>query len=548
MLSSGTRIGPHRVESWVGEGSTGQSYRGQRTEGDRKKESFYLKLLPREISEQRGFEELFIQECQALEQVDGPGIWPLQKFGVMKWKHWVAYDWYPGKAISIMDVSNSIHAQDIEDEEFKYVHSLEDDLKYDSHAWKVDSLLNLMITLHRGMYQAHNIGFVHGNLKPSNILITRAGNEKIEAWITEFGLYRLVTMPTKNKEQDSTNDSSATTLEAQASQNRSADFRPQTQVWGEVPDESWDLHALGRVVQEILVKRERKEDFTEWKAWADHAVSENPFQSAAHSMAALPGVGDISEYGVKLEDGSEISDEETERIRKKREQEWAFEEKTSNLRFRRNMTGLVGGLFLFVYLIKSIYLFFLPAPWTEYSLEGLLDSYQLAAGLWSGQSWGILPGAYDDEGDGGQDVVGNWETDNGLFRLDFRKFKMPEDDGESKKLWQFIGKGATSADNYYVWSDYLAYDRKRDALLLIKRTDGETTYKPGKELERMPRLYPEGRFFDKSSGVKSAELVFERKGERGISWELFIGIGFLLSSSMYLRNLNKMILAGSDAF
>ena len=172
----------------------------------------------------------------------------------------------------------------------------------------------------------------------------------------------------------------------------------------------------------------------------------------------------------------------------------------------------------------------------------------MAAGLWSGQSWGILPGAYDDEGDGGQDVVGNWETDNGLFRLDFRKFKMPEDDGESKKLWQFIGKGATSADNYYVWSDYLAYDRKRDALLLIKRTDGETTYKPGKELERMPRLYPEGRFFDKSSGVKSAELVFERKGERGISWELFIGIGFLLSSSMYLRNLNKMILAGSDAF
>ena len=46
---------------------------------------------------------------------------------------------------------------------------------------------------------------------------------------------------------------------------------------------------------------------------------------------------------------------------------------------------------MLIYLIKSIYLFFSPAPWTEYSLEGVLDSYQLAAGVWSGQAWGILP-------------------------------------------------------------------------------------------------------------------------------------------------------------
>ena len=44
-------------------------------------------------------------------------------------------------------------------------------------------------------------------------------------------------------------------------------------------------------------------------------------------MEALPGVGDIAQYGVKIEDSSEISTEETEKIRKKREQEWAFEEK-----------------------------------------------------------------------------------------------------------------------------------------------------------------------------------------------------------------------------
>ena len=98
--------------------------------------------------------------------------------------------------------------------------------------------------------------------------------------------------------------------------------------------------------------------------------------------------------------------------------------------------------------------------------------------------------------------------EDGLFKLDFRKFKKPEDKGESKKLWQFIGKGATSDDDYHIWSDYLSYDRKRDALLLIKRTDGETIYKPGKEGDRSPRLYPERRFIDRTSEVKPAELIF----------------------------------------
>ena len=533
------------MEAWVSEGATGQSYKAERTEGEQKKQLFYVKLLPREISEKRGFEELFMQECQALEQIEGPGIWPLRKFGVMKWKHWLAYDWHSGKAFKI---ENDAEENESREEEFEYIYSLEDDLKLHPQKWAEKDLLALMITLHRALYQTHSNGFLHGNLKPSNILISRPEDGQLEAWITEFGLYRLVTMASETTSGDESDDTAATTLQAQESQNRSADFRPANQGWGQGVDEKWDLFGLGVVVKEIMKKMEPTCDLSEWKAWSEKATSDDSFESVAYSMDALPGVGDISQYGVKIEDASEISSEETERIRKKREQEWAFEEKTGDLRFRRNMTGLVGGLFVLAYLIKSVYLFFSPAPWTEYSLDGVLDSYQLAAGIWSGQAWGILPGAYDDEGDGGQDVVGEWEKEDGLFKLDFRKFKTPEDNGESKKLWQFIGKGATSPDDYFIWSDYLSYDRSRDALLLIKRTDGETTYKPGKEGDRSPRLYPERRFIDRSSDVKPAELMFARTGESGISWELFLGLGFLLSCSMYFRSLNRLILAGPESF
>ena len=48
------------MEAWVSE-ATGQSYKAERTEGEQKKQLFYVKLLPREISEKRGFEELFMQ-------------------------------------------------------------------------------------------------------------------------------------------------------------------------------------------------------------------------------------------------------------------------------------------------------------------------------------------------------------------------------------------------------------------------------------------------------------------------------------------------------
>jgi len=101
MLSSGTRIGPSRIVSWLGDGSCGQSYECVETEGERKGDTVCAKLIHREISESKGFEDYFLQECQALEQVEGPGIWPIQKFGVMKWKHWIYYPWLQGQSMML---------------------------------------------------------------------------------------------------------------------------------------------------------------------------------------------------------------------------------------------------------------------------------------------------------------------------------------------------------------------------------------------------------------------------------------------------------------
>ena len=50
--------------------------------------------------------------------------------------------------------------------------------------------------------------------------------------------------------------------------------------------------------------------------------------------------------------------------------------------------------------------------------------------------------------------VGEWEKDNDLLKLSFRKFKInPKEEGD-KKLWQFIGTGKTGPDDYHNWQDY----------------------------------------------------------------------------------------------
>ena len=190
-----------------------------------------------------------------------------------------------------------------------------------------------------------------------------------------------------------------------------------------MPEENWDLYAAGKIVKWIIEQsklhaglnihgRDGKLGFQEQLL----KIVNLDLVHAAHSMDALPGVGDISRFGVKIEDESEKNQVDLEQLRLEKSK-FKLNEKILSLRMRRGMTFLVGSIILSFYLIYSIYLFFLPTPWSEYSLKGLSDSYQLAAGIFTGQAWGIVPANYDEEGDGGQDVVGNWTKENGLTKV-----------------------------------------------------------------------------------------------------------------------------------
>ena len=547
MLSSGTRIGSTKILSWLGEGSTGQSYHCEATEGDFKGEDFYVKLIPREISEMNGFEDHFMQECQMLEQLEGRGIWPVKAFGIMKWKHWIGYEWLEGEPVEEPEDAGN----DEGEVRPSSIRSLNDLLEVDPCRVTPDLLLNFMVSLHCGLYRIHQSGIAHGNVKPNNLLVRCNEKGEGEAWVTETGLFRLSKFKPIGGDENRAREITFLNQDGRSSLEEGDRFRPANSSEASVPDESWDIHALGKVVIWILEKTQgNPSEWNQWKSWAEQAAQENlslSFPSIAHSMQGLPGIGDLSEYGIKVDDLSDEPSEELEAIRERRERKWALTEKENSVRFRRNMTGLVGSLFLLFSLCSGIYLYFMPGPWTEYiDASGELElRYKLGFGVFSGQAYGMIPLRYSNDGSVGKDATGKWLREDGLFKLSFREFKKTNDDESGKKRWQYLSPGATKPEDYHVWHDYLRHDKSREALILVKREADDlgllvpvlvSTREGGKKL----KLYPEKLLEERKGKIVPTELSFLRAEEEGINWTLFLGFGFFLASSIYHRAHKKL--------
>ena len=529
MLSSGTRIGPYHVESWIKEGSCGQSYKGEGGSGEEKGKIRYVKLFQRELSEREGFSDYFTQECRAVQQLDGRGIWPMMSSGTMKWKHWMVYPWFEGK-------EELLPARNEGGEPIAViVRSLADWLKYMPSQLGVKEVRDLLVDLHCGLYQAHNAGVIHGNIKPSNILIQWKEDGSFDGWLTEFALSKISGFQALGQGSGAKEVFVSQSLQFQESLKETQKYRPKVGKQPEFQEEMGDIYALGGIVQSVLAEvHSFGEDWSEWELWSQQAMN-GSFSHIALSMEALPGVSDLSEYGIKSEKSHKDADLSDYEIRKKREIEWERKQKLSSATFRRNITGLIGGLCLLIFVFSKIYLFFNPSPWVEYSVEGASDKYQLGFGIWSGKAWGILPASYDDDGKGGQDVSGEWERLDGILRLNFRKFKKVNEEDSGKKLWQFIGKGSTSEDDYYSWSDYLNYDRQKKGLKFIKRVNGDEVFVPGQRGDESPNLFPEVRIRRSGGLIRKTELLFTQTQKAGPSWSIFIGLGFLIASLMYHR-------------
>jgi serine/threonine-protein kinase len=197
------RVGAYRLTGRLGEGGMGEVFRAERDDGLFEHVAA-AKLIGRGRVDRR-LEERFAVERRALARLTHPGIARLLDGGVTpEGRAYILMDYVEGAPITEAVVARDLDAPDV---------------------------VRLVLQVCAAAAAAHRKLVAHGDIKPSNVLVTPEGEVKL----LDFGVARLI---------EAGADDEATPLTvAYASPERVA---------GEPPSTSDDVYALGVLLRELL--------------------------------------------------------------------------------------------------------------------------------------------------------------------------------------------------------------------------------------------------------------------------------------------------------
>jgi serine/threonine-protein kinase len=156
-LGPGDRVGPFRLEDLLGEGAMGLVYRAVREpEGD----TFALKVLKRALSRDAVYLQRFLREADVAQRVEHRHVVRIVEAGESEGVHYLAMQYVDGGSL---------------DDRIAAVGRL-----------PVEECVRVTAEVASGLDAIHAEGLVHRDVKPSNIMLDRAGS----AALTDFGLAR----------------------------------------------------------------------------------------------------------------------------------------------------------------------------------------------------------------------------------------------------------------------------------------------------------------------------------------------------------------------
>ncbi len=157
-LAAGTRLGPYQVIGPLGAGGMGEVYRAR---DERLSRSVALKVLPGEISADKGRLERFEKEARAASSLNHPNIVTIYDIGSAESLAYIAMELVEGRTLREILYTGPIALR---------------------------RLLSLSAQIADGLAKAHAAGIVHRDLKPENLMVTKDGFVKM----LDFGLAKLV--------------------------------------------------------------------------------------------------------------------------------------------------------------------------------------------------------------------------------------------------------------------------------------------------------------------------------------------------------------------
>ena len=155
-LQPGTTLGPYEILSPIGAGGMGEVYKARDTRLDR---TVAIKVLPEHVASDPDLKQRFEREAKTISSLNHPHICTLYDIGEQDGVDFLVMEYLEGDTL----------AQRLEKE-----------------ALPLNQALKIAIEIADALDKAHRQGITHRDLKPGNIMLTKAG-----AKLLDFGLAKL---------------------------------------------------------------------------------------------------------------------------------------------------------------------------------------------------------------------------------------------------------------------------------------------------------------------------------------------------------------------
>ncbi|MGH9866579.1 MAG: protein kinase domain-containing protein [Candidatus Polarisedimenticolia bacterium] len=213
-LATGTRLGPYEILSPLGAGGMGEVYRARDTRLDR---TVALKVLATHLSSSTESRQRFEREARAVSSLSHPHICTLYDVGNQDGIDYLVMEYLEGETL---------------------------DARLQRGPLSTSEMLACATEVADALDRAHRQGMVHRDLKPGNIMLTKAG-----AKLLDFGLAR--TLETRAPSALTASPTMTTPLTAEGMIVGTFQYMAPEQLEGKEADARSDLFAFGAVMYEM---------------------------------------------------------------------------------------------------------------------------------------------------------------------------------------------------------------------------------------------------------------------------------------------------------
>src|ERR1700693_5058458 len=155
-LQPGKRLGPYEILSTIGAGGMGEVYRAKDTRLDR---IVAIKILPDHLADRAELRERFEREAKTISSLNHPHICTLYDVGHQDGTDYLVMEYLEGETLAA---------------------------RLGKGPLPLDQVLKYAIEIADALDKAHRKGITHRDLKPGNIMLTKAGTK-----LLDFGLAKL---------------------------------------------------------------------------------------------------------------------------------------------------------------------------------------------------------------------------------------------------------------------------------------------------------------------------------------------------------------------